>query len=550
MGASVIDSLVVELKLDPSQFKKGEQEALDSIKGARDGFKKAGEGIEESGKAASAVLVGVRGALLELLAVFIGTKDIVAFGNEIRESNTHLGRLSLMLDQNVQSLSSWGNAATAAGGSAEDAYGTFQSLTSSIQETAITGQSNVLPFFKAMGIELVNADGSARNLNDVLIEMSKWAQGKDPARAAEYFRNVGVSEGLIPLLLQSPDKVERLLAAMKRYAPTQEDVRAASALTVQYGLLDAAVGKLGSTYLTELTPGILGTLRALQQTADWLIAHPTPGGIAAVGATAAASIYQSAPAWLKPILSEGAIDLASLDPTSGLAALLLSQLVADGTASTSAIRGTADISIPVAGQRLLGTISSAEGADYNSLYGKNRTFDDFSHFPNSFGGIGPGGQPTHAAGRYQFEPGTWARAAKALGLKDFSPASQDKAAWWLATTTYAKATHRDLLTDLGSKDQKVLDRIAAVLSTQWASLPHGSQQRLAESAWLKLVGAQGAALSSGATTHSATTNNHSRETHIGTINVNAPKATDANGIAKGIGGALNSNGMLAQGGPQ
>ncbi len=33
---------------------------------------------------------------------------------------------------------------------------------------------------------------------------------------------------------------------------------------------------------------------------------------------------------------------------------------------------------------------------------------------------------THAAGAYQFQPGTWATYAKPLGIKDFSPESQDK----------------------------------------------------------------------------------------------------------------------------
>lgn len=66
-----------------------------------------------------------------------------------------------------------------------------------------------------------------------------------------------------------------------------------------------------------------------------------------------------------------------------------------------------------------------------------------------------------AAGRYQFIWATWQSAAKALGLRDFSPASQDAACVWLLKQcgAYAALTIGDFDTAL---------RLA---SSQWASLP-------------------------------------------------------------------------------
>lgn len=66
--------------------------------------------------------------------------------------------------------------------------------------------------------------------------------------------------------------------------------------------------------------------------------------------------------------------------------------------------------------------------NYNTAYGgqdiSNAPHDEYG-FPIWAGAKGPRGM-THAAGAYGFEPSTWARYARKLGIKDFSKASQDR----------------------------------------------------------------------------------------------------------------------------
>lgn len=83
---------------------------------------------------------------------------------------------------------------------------------------------------------------------------------------------------------------------------------------------------------------------------------------------------------------------------------------------------------------LLETISQVEGTSgpdgYRTMFGGGKFNAPPWRHPDVV--VRSGGYASAAAGKYQFMPGTWANAAKALGLSDFSPANQDKAALWLA----------------------------------------------------------------------------------------------------------------------
>src|SRR3979490_1522309 len=71
---TVIDSLVVELGLDPKNFTKGQREALDAFKKTQEEAVKGGKSIEEQSKKSLGALGGIKTQALELFAVFKGGK--------------------------------------------------------------------------------------------------------------------------------------------------------------------------------------------------------------------------------------------------------------------------------------------------------------------------------------------------------------------------------------------------------------------------------------------------------------------------------------------
>lgn len=130
---------------------------------------------------------------------------------------------------------------------------------------------------------------------------------------------------------------------------------------------------------------------------------------------------------------------------------------------------------------LLKTISGAEsGGKYNVLYGGD-TFSSYSDHPRRNIPIisGPNvGKTSSAAGRYQIIQGTWDEYKNKLNLPDFSPASQDLAAWGLAQDTFKSKTGKDLEQVLSSADASEISSVGKALSSVWTSLPGGIEQRL------------------------------------------------------------------------
>lgn len=112
-------------------------------------------------------------------------------------------------------------------------------------------------------------------------------------------------------------------------------------------------------------------------------------------------------------------------------------------------------------QRFLAYINAYEGSPKpNETFG-HKKFDSFADHPRKLIPFGKKGDKTSAAGLYQFLAGTWDEQKKKLGLKDFSPANQQRAAI-------------GLLKDKGALDAVVagdFDKAKYKVRNIWASLP-------------------------------------------------------------------------------
>lgn len=148
------------------------------------------------------------------------------------------------------------------------------------------------------------------------------------------------------------------------------------------------------------------------------------GAIALGGVGVMAAFGVMPPGETSPLAGDTAPPIADAANIDGAAPIV------DGDGVSPAL----DYSNPNNVDAFLAVIRMGESSNnYGALVGGG-TFTDFSHHPatgrDPWKGIVTAAGPSHAAGAYQFQPGTWLEAAAACNLTNFEPASQDTAAVW------------------------------------------------------------------------------------------------------------------------
>lgn len=272
--ATVIDSLIVELGLDPAKFTKGQKEAAAALTKTKDEVRKSGKEIEGSSSSMDQYFSRLRGNVLALFAAFTAGKGLKEFIQDTVQADADMGRFAKVLDTTVGTLSAWRNIAVLAGGSAAGMQGSIQGLVSQFQTFALTGESSVIPYFRALGVDIADQNGKMRATGDILLDLSDKFSKLDPARAAAFGQALGLDPGTINLLVQGRGAVAALLKEQKSLGTvTKEDAEAAIKFQHSWGALEQSSSTLGRTLLTELAPVLIKILDGLTAFAVWARQH-------------------------------------------------------------------------------------------------------------------------------------------------------------------------------------------------------------------------------------------------------------------------------------
>lgn len=255
---TIIDSLLIEIGIDPARFTKDYKNYLARLNEVKDQTKKQATGIEEHGKKIGETFSTITSRLLGLTAVFVGARGVVDFVTNITHADNALGRFSTQIGVGVSSLSNWRNAGQLMGGTAEGIDAVFSKLNDEVQQFKFTGESSLIPLFRTLSA----AGGHIVEITQPVDEMFKSIVAniaeiaKTNPRGANYLaRLFGADEATAAAMVRGPAAIQKMVNASKELGEvTDADVAASNRRAEGYNKIAIAATNAGRAIATFLTP--------------------------------------------------------------------------------------------------------------------------------------------------------------------------------------------------------------------------------------------------------------------------------------------------------
>ena len=287
--ATVIDTLFMELGIDSSKFSREAKQAVSKLDDMTEAFEKAEAKTGKSGKGldkhAEKVKQNVKQAknLTEamgkvakgaaaLFALVTGSNALDKLIREAAEANVQFDNLSRNIGMSRNQLQAWGGMAEIAGGSAEGMKGSLAGLSMGITRLTTMGDTSMVPFFNAFGVALLNADGKARDLDSIMLDLSDRFSKMDRVQAYNLAKSMGLDDGTINTLMLGRAEMEKMLEMQRNlYRSGEKEIAVSRELTRSRAYLNQQWDALKNMLADALAPHLLRLVKLVSSFADYLM---------------------------------------------------------------------------------------------------------------------------------------------------------------------------------------------------------------------------------------------------------------------------------------
>lgn len=259
----VVDELLVVLGLDARQFNEEQRRAIESFRKTQQAAGEFSKNVERNGAKLSEVFRVLRGGALGIAAAF-GAGEVANFVLHISNMDAATGRFAKTIGTTVEGLSKWNNIAQLYTGKEGAATSVLTSI-QQVMENARQSGGDLGEF----GTLLMRAGSSIRDDPDtVLRKIRGWittevgAGRMSPSEAATWLRRTpGMNEDMVGVLTLANENFKRLSdSADKAGAANRKSAEAGAYLVEKFNQLSLAITDFGRIILRVAEFGVrLGT---------------------------------------------------------------------------------------------------------------------------------------------------------------------------------------------------------------------------------------------------------------------------------------------------
>ena len=296
----------------------------DALGDAGDAGRQAGRegsaGLEEieqqAGQAESKIKV-LAGSIVAMVGTFLALDAAGGKFNETVAELEAIGRTADALGLPVEDVDAFGRAMIAMGGDAQGARDSLVDMAESMGEALQDAESARAEVYAKLGISLRDANGEAINATEGILRLADAVQGMSQEEAIFRIKELGITDNrTVEMVLKGRQELERMLGVQKEQSSVnKEAIENARRYTEALNGFQDSVGSAGQSIMQAMIPALTAVVGWLRTGMDWAREHSDV--IVAFLGTVAAAI---AVVYLPAMASAAAATLAATWPLIAIGA--------------------------------------------------------------------------------------------------------------------------------------------------------------------------------------------------------------------------------------
>lgn len=275
---SILDTFVTVFTADTKKLDDGLEHSrqsaddlVDQLKDVDKAADQAGTGLREAGGGFVEYAKTALGALAGIWAADGLVGSVIERAQEIDA----IARSAEALGMTVEDVDAFGRAMQNMGLDAEGARDSLVDMAEAIGEGLQDAEGSKGQAFASLGVNLKDSAGKAIDAQEGLLRLADAAQKLSKEEAVFRIKEVGITDNrVVEAVLKGRQELERLLAVQKAQGTiTKENAEQARAFLEVYNRLKTGISSAGMSIANDLMPYLQPLFTALAEGVEWMVAH-------------------------------------------------------------------------------------------------------------------------------------------------------------------------------------------------------------------------------------------------------------------------------------